>query len=301
MNKDDLMFRLEKKFGRYAIPNLTLVLIALYIIGYITEIVNPEFVYYLSLDSERIVHGQIWRLFTWLIIPPSSFDVFTLLMLYFYYSIGTVMERTLGTFRYNVYLLGGFVLTVTAAFVCLAAHYLFPELLGPTYQTIVELGGDAQLYFMDYFNAYSLRFSTYYINISIFLAFAACYPEQQVLLMYVIPVKVKWMGLLDLGLLLYMLYSGDIFARFAVGAALLNFALFYLSLGRLSHMKPAQIKRRAEFQRKVKSGVSSTRHKCSVCGQTEETSPDLEFRFCSKCVGNYEYCMQHLYTHEHVK
>lgn len=283
------MSKFEKKFGKYAIPNLTLILIACYIVGYLIEIVNPTFLLYLTLDPLQILKGQVWRIFTWLIVPPSSFDLFTLLMLYFYYSIGTVMERTLGTYRYNVYLLGGVLMTVAASFLCIGALYFFPNLLGgEVFSEMLSLIG-------------SMQFSTYYINISIFLAFAVCYPEMQVLLMFFIPVKVKWMGILDLILLLYTMIAGPMFTKFAVGAALLNFLIFYLSTRSLGHLKPSQIKRRAQFKQQVHQSARITRHKCAICGQTEETSPDMEFRFCSKCNGNYEYCETHLYTHEHVK
>lgn len=283
------MSKFEKKFGKYAIQNLTLILIACYIVGYLIEIVNPSFLLYLTLDPLQILQGQVWRIFTWLIVPPSSFDLFTLLMLYFYYSIGTVMERTLGTYRYNVYLLGGVLMTVAASFLCIGALWLFPDLLGgEVFSEVLSLIG-------------SMQFSTYYINISIFLAFAVCYPEMQVLLMFIVPVKVKWMGILDLILLLYTMFAGSIFTKFAVGAALLNFLIFYLSTRNLGYLKPSQIKRRAQFKQQVHQSARITRHKCAICGQTEETSPDMEFRFCSKCNGNYEYCETHLYTHEHVK
>ncbi len=66
-------------------------------------------------------------------------------------------------------------------------------------------------------------------------------------------------------------------------------------------MSPKQMKRRQEFKREVKNSSKITRHKCAVCGRTEETNPELEFRFCSKCDGNYEYCQEHLFTHVHVK
>lgn len=89
---------------------------------------------------------------------------------------------------------------------------------------------------------------------------------------------------------------------FAIGSQLLNLLLFYLQLGKLTRFKPKEVKRRADFQRNARmtpKGV--TRHKCAVCGRTEETNPNLEFRFCSKCNGNYEYCQDHLFTHQHVK
>lgn len=89
--------------------------------------------------------------------------------------------------------------------------------------------------------------------------------------------------------------------RFVIAASLLNFAVFFLTSRNMIHMSPKQVKRRQEFRREVKKSSKITRHKCAVCGRTEESNPELEFRFCSKCDGNYEYCQEHLFTHTHVK
>ena len=118
--------------------------------------------------------------------------------------------------------------------------------------------------------------------------------------MFIVPVKVKWLGIIDLVLIGYEFFVGNIYSRCAIGAALINVLVFYLKM-RMSHMKPSEIKRRQEFKKQVKVRPVVTRHKCAICGQTEEMNPDLEFRFCSKCNGNYEYCQEHLFTHEHVK
>ncbi len=147
----------------------------------------------------------------------------------------------------------------------------------------------------------SWYFSTYYINMSIFLAFAATFPDVQVLLMFVIPVKVKWMGILYGVMLVYDMLMGDIVTKIAIGSSLLNFAIFFVTSRSHIHMSPRQMKRRVEFKHEVKRNSKITKHKCAVCGQTEDDDPMLEFRFCSKCNGNYEYCQQHLFTHTHVK
>lgn len=283
------MSKFERKFGKYAIPNLTLWLLGCYILGYVIELLAPNLVYYITLDPYRILHGQIWRLVTWILIPPSSFDIFTIIMLLFYYNIGTSLERTWGTYRYNVYLFTGMLLTIVASFLCMGVAYL------------LNGGAIDQAVASPLFLTGSLYFSTYYISMSIFLGFAMTYPDVQVLLMFVIPIKVKWMGILDVILMVYEMIRGNLFTRFAVGAALLNVLIFYLSTRNLMHLQPKQIKRRAEFNRQVKQSSKITRHKCAICGRTEEDDPNLEFRFCSKCNGNYEYCQYHLFTHEHVK
>ncbi len=290
------MSKFERKFGKYAIKNLTAKLIGCYVVGYIIQMIlisqqKFEGILWLTLEPNSILHGQIWRLVSWLLIPPGILSTdsmsnlfFTLIMLYFYYSIGTSLERTWGTYRYNVYLLGGMLITILAAFISMPVVYLQ---YGKELFALRMLEG-------------SFFFSTYYVNMSIFLAFAATFPNAQVLLMFFIPIKVKWMGIIYAVLLVYEAWMGNIFTRFAIGASLLNFGLFYLSTRR--HLSPAQIKRRMVYKQEVrKSRPEITGHKCAVCGRTEEDDPGLEFRFCSKCNGNYEYCQDHLFTHEHVK
>ncbi len=288
------MSKFEKKFGKYAIQNLSLVLIVCYIVGYVLQIINPNVLSYFSLNPYMILRGQIWRLFTWVIIPPGSFDMFTIIMLFFYYSIGTTLERTWGTYRYNVYLFSGMLFTIIGSFVCMGyCYFIVGEMDAVTAQYLFEVG--------------SSFFSTYYINMSIFLAFAATFPQAQVLLMFIIPVKMKWMGILYGIMLVFEFLSVPYgfpissFTRFSIVFSLLNFVVFYFtSRGRI-HMSPKQMKRRAQFHSEVKRNQAITRHKCAICGQTEEDNPDLQFRFCSKCNGNYEYCQEHLFTHEHVK
>ena len=290
------MSNFEKKFGKYAIHNLTSVLIICYVIGFVIEYVSPEFLYMLTLDPYKILHGQVWRLVSWILVPPESFDLFTILMLYFYYSVGTALERTWGDYRYNMYLFMGMIFTVVGSFVAMGMGYLF-------YGDLFAVPGVAE----QYIAVGSSWFSTYYINMSILLAFAATFPNAQVLLMFVVPVKMKWLGIAYGVYMGLVLLTGtntgigilDIFYRIAIIASLLNFVVFWcMSRGHI-HMSPRQMKRRQEFKREVKVNTKVTKHKCAVCGRTDEEE-GLEFRFCSKCEGNYEYCQHHLFTHRHV-
>lgn len=283
--------RFEKKFGKYAIKNLSLILIICYACGYLFEMLYPDFLSYLYLNPYEILfHGQIWRLVTWLVVPPSSFDFFTLLMLYFYYSLGTTLERTWGTYRYNVYIFSGVLFTILGAFLLFAYTLVF--------------GGDSGILLWGTYQGYSplaSMFSTYYVNMSIFLAFAATYPNMQVLLFFFIPIKIKVMGIIYGALLIYQFIVGGVAIRFVIAASLMNFIVFFLTGRSRMHMSPKQVKRRQEFKKEVKKTTKITRHKCAICGRTEETNPELEFRFCSKCDGNYEYCQDHLFTHTHIK
>ena len=178
--------------------------------------------------------------------------------------------------------------TIAGSFLLMGYRYLFNG---------AQLAGGAA----SYFQYASLYFSTYYINMSIFLAFAATFPEVQVLLMFIIPVKVKWMGVAYAVMLLFDFMSPGVEHKFAIGASLLNFVVFFFTSRNMMHLNPKQIHRRHEFKRDVRRNTGITKHKCAICGRTEVDSPNLQFRFCSKCDGNYEYCEEHLYTHTHIQ
>lgn len=274
--------KLERKLGKFSIRNLSLWIIVCYVIGYLITFLSPQLLNYLRLEPQMILQGQIWRLFTWILIPPSSFGIFTFVMLFFYYSLGTTLETTWGKFRYNAYILSGFLLTIVGAFIV----YFIYILQG--YSSVTGIG---------------YVFSTYYVNLSIFLAFAANYPDMQVMLYFVIPVKIKWMAWLDIAILAFdIVRSGFQWELIVViVASLANFLIFFLSTRNYKRVSPREIHRKQEFKRQVHKAPTITKHKCAICGRTDEDSPELEFRFCSKCNGNYEYCQNHLFTHEHRK
>lgn len=336
MNK--LMNNLERKFGRYAIPRLTFVMICCYVVGYMLQLINPNVALFMTLEPGLILRGEIWRIITWIVIPPASLDLsgiglfFTLIMLIFYLSIGTSLERAWGEFRYNVYIFGGMLITLIAAFI---SYFVFSAIIGKS----VMVGNS---------------FSTYYVVMSMFLAFAATFPEAQVYLYFIIPIKVKWLGILYFAMMIYeagahvrYIMAGNIahwIPIIGMCAALLNFFIFFFSTRDFSRYSPKERKRRRDFQKGMEEGrrryeenvnrargsqpqdprynnpfqqraagrtagaqtqtsgpvFKPTRHRCEICGRTELSDPDLEFRFCSKCEGNHEYCMDHLYTHTHI-
>lgn len=279
--------KLERKCKGKGIPNLTRWIIICYVIGYVLELSKSPILSYLYLDPIFILRGEVWRLFTWVLVPPDSFGIFTILTLLFYYSIGLSMERTWGEFRYTLYIVSGFIFTIIGAFI---------------------------LYFMTG-SRYSVGsfFSTYYISMSLYLAFAVTYPEMSVYLYGVLPVKVKWMGFIYGATILYQIFNyvrlGVWFMAVPVIASLLNFVIYFLLTRNLSRYNPKEVKRRRDFRKAMEpegrvnraTGERITKHKCAVCGRTELDNPNLEFRFCSKCNGNYEYCQDHLFTHQHIK
>lgn len=162
---------------------------------------------------------------------------------------------------------------------------------------------------------------TWYLNLSLFFAFAALYPDIQLLLFFVIPIKIKWLAILDGLYFIYAIvqaflpaYGGDVFGIYykanalAAFISILNFIIFFLSSRNMKPYTPGQMKRKNDFKRKmrhaerpVNSYANGAKHRCAVCGRTELDDPNLEFRYCSKCNGNYEYCQDHLFTHTHVK
>lgn len=269
--------KLEKKFGRFAIPNLTMYLIGAYIIGFGIYYFLPGLFKWLTLEPYFILKGQVWRVISWVLVPPSGSLISIIFIVLLYYSLGTALERAWGTFRYNVYIFSGILFTVIGAF----ALYLIAG------TGMVGYGG---------------LFSTYYINMSIFLAFAVSYPDMELLLYFIIPIKMKWMAILYAVFILYGFIAGNFISKVAIAASLLNFVVFFLSTKK--GYSPKQQMRKKKYQKQSRPHMTysnGARHRCAVCGRTELDDPNLEFRFCSKCNGNYEYCQDHLFTHEHVK
>lgn len=280
--------KLERKFGRYAIHNLMYYIIILYGVGFVMQMISPMFYYgYLSLNVEAILHGQIWRMLTFIIQPPSSSPIFMLIALYFYYMLGSSLERTWGAFRFNVYFFSGVLFHVIAAF----AVYVLTGL--------------------------SLPLGTGYLNLSLFFAFAALYPNMEFLVFFMIPVKVKWLALLDGVYFAYTIlqaflpaYGGSGFGIYykanalAAAVSILNFVIFFFASRNMMPYTPKEIRRKREFKKKmrpVNHYANGAMHRCAVCGRTEVEHPDLEFRFCSRCNGDYEYCQDHLFTHTHIQ
>lgn len=292
----EFLNKLEKRFGKYAIHNLMYYIILLYALGFVINLVNPS-IYndWLSLNAPAILHGQIWRIFTYIIYPPTGNFIFILFSLYFYYMIGTTLERQWGAFRFNLYFFTGVLLNAVAAIVI----YLI-------WDTVLYMG-------------------TYYINLSMFFAFAAIYPDMKLFFMGIIPIKIKWLAMIDglyfavtiltgffakylpVGILYRLIQVGiipDISYAVMALLALLNFLIYATSFRSVRRMAPKEVYRRKAYAHKVEKAQmpkDAPRHKCAICGRTEKEFPDLEFRFCSKCEGNYEYCQDHLFTHEHVK
>lgn len=287
----DILTKLERKFGKFSIPNLTLFLIVGFVIGFLIEVLEPNAIAVINLDPEKILHGQVWRLFTWVLMPPNGVSIFIILTLMFYWFVGRTLENIWGDFRYNLYILSGIIFTDIGVI----GTYLVLLLMGQTQLAAL-------------FSSTGIGVSSYYLCLSMFLAYATLFPEQQLITLIVfipVPVKVKWLGYLDIAYLIFdicnYLLIHYIPGVVSIIMSVLNFILFYFLLRGKFKVPKSHKKRARTYKKDVRQTQILTRHKCAICGQTEEDDPTLEFRYCSRCKGNYEYCNKHLFSHSHKK
>jgi hypothetical protein len=264
--------RLEARFGRYAVPNLTLVIILGQLLAFVAlQVRGPEVLSRLWLDREAVLGGEVWRLITFVFMPPATNPLFAFFAWCLFYLMGTALENYWGILRYNIYLFIG----VSAAIV---TGMLLPGGL---------LLGDAALS------------STGYIVGSVFLAFAYLYPDFVINLFFVLPIRIKWLALITWVLLAIDLVLGTWSQKAIVVASVLNFFIFFGAdiLATLRNKR-----RRAAFESRVTSASrpGKPRHRCAVCGLTNLDDARMQFRYCSQCEGQLCYCMEHLQNHQHV-
>lgn len=310
-NMGQWFYKLERKYGKYAIKDLSRYLVALYCIGAILELANMMGILqinvydqWLCLNMDAIFRrGQVWRLFTFLLGPYSigkNFGfvlsvIFFVVQFYLYLLFGRSLERIWGSFRFNLYVFSGCILNIIAALLL----YLSP-LHFPVYYAGME-----------------------YIFQTMFLAFAVYNPDLTFYLNFLIPIKAKWLAIFECVVLGWQVVKNLAAGMLAMGSPLTrsygllcisiavaiivsvaNFLFFFLTTPDRKRVSPREIHhevhRKKEFRHKV-TRAGAVRHQCAICGRNSEDFPQLEFRYCSKCEGNYEYCADHLYTHEHVK
>lgn len=198
--------KLERRFGKYAVPNLMKYICVIYVVGYLIQMFNPLlYFYYLDLDAEAILHGHIWRIITFIFYPPSTSFLWMIVALFVYYSLGMTLERVWGTFKYNFFYFTGVILLVLAAILI----YLV--------------------------TGYSVQLYPTYMTFSIFLAYALTFPETTFLLYFIIPIKAKWLAIAEVVLyLFYFVALPGLGNKVAILVSLLNVALFFL----LTNQKP---------------------------------------------------------------
>ncbi len=306
------MKNLRNRFERWCfrnrnkgIPNLMLYLSIGSGIVYLFTMFTGNYLLYdwLSFDLQKILQGQVWRLFSYVITTNSGNILLTLITLVCYYSLGQAMENVWGTFRFNLFYLSGVVMMdVFALFVGL----LMPQWL-PYMNYVVDV---------------------YYLNLSLFLGYATLYPNAQFLLLFIIPVRAWIFALLDLVLTFVEVINLSVpVFMFPINlfplVAIANYFLFFgkdvlnvvpvswrVNAGRLFRKKPKQAEKRTgtipfptagSFEASTATVKAPYTHKCRVCGRTDVSNPELEFRYCSRCGGYQCYCEDHINNHEHIQ
>lgn len=266
--------KLERRLEPFAIQNLTLFLVIGQAFVYLTAMFGLLDLRLVVFLPAWFLQGEWWRVISFVVMPPvipgaggasaMTQGVFLAFGLYFLYLAGTSLEQHLGVLRYNLFLLTGYLLTVGFAFVT----PLVPA-------TNLFIGG------------------------AIFLAFAYINPTFTIYIFFILPVQMKWLAILASLFYGYKFVTGGLADRLSVAAAIGNVLLFF---GRsfLQDIRSGRRQQRQQVERARLREEAGPRHRCFVCGKTSDSHPDLDFRYCSKCVGDQCYCPEHIRNHEHV-
>ena len=288
------------KHPNFGIPNLMQYVAIGSVIIFVGDMVTSgAFSWFTRLYPELVLKGQVWRLVSFIFVPMnfSARSVFLRCLLFaistfFYYQIGTALERQWGTARFSLFYFLGVVLNLVVGFITYAVLPITHEMLGGYYYETANM---------------------YYVNLSMFLSFATLYPDLRVLLYGIIPLKVKWLAYVDAALFTFDIVISLVTRNWLQAIlpiiALLNYFLFFGDdlLG-LFRRKGQQVRYRTSAQtinfKKAQKEVQQRKgylHKCAVCGITDADDPNMEFRYCSKCNGYYCYCSKHINNHTHVQ
>ncbi len=279
MKKIDLFCYKHPRFG---IPNLMKYIVIGTGIVWLFMLMDKtnSLLGWLVLDPGLVLRGQIWRLVTFVFVP-QDFSMWILLFLYFYYWIGSILEQQWGTPRFNIFLLSGILLTIIFDFTV----YFTADVLS---------------------SLHLMLFGPYYIYLSMFFSFATLFPDMQVLFMFIIPLKVKWLALLDAAYFIVDVIRLPFPVNLLPVVAILNYLVFFGAdiVDMLTGGIPKRSRSTVNFNRekaKIKNEAreKSYNHKCAVCGRTDTEYPGLEFRYCSRCAGYHCFCSDHINNHVH--
>lgn len=260
----NLINQLERKFGHLAIKRLMYYIILSNAAVLLLGTINPLLVNQILLVPELVLRGEIWRLISFITIPPTFNIFWGIFTLYFYYLVGTSLENEWGTFRFNLYYFTGMVAAIIGVFIS---------------------GGFA---------------TSFYLNLSLFLAFARINPSFELLIFFILPVKIRYIAWLIWFWFGYVLLSSPFNAKIAVFVALSNYFLFF---GKET-IESIKLNRRVHYNRKkFFDEIAGTPpiHKCAVCGITERDDRRMDFGYCKECGDDYEYCTKHINDHQHQK
>ncbi len=246
---------LERRFGFLGIPGLIRIVVAFSALVFLLVRLNPDFISALDLNPERLRHGEIWRLVTYIFIPQTFSFLWIIFVLWFLWFIGEGLERAWGSFRLTLYFLVGMIGTTAAA-----------------------------LFFGSYF-------SNTMLIASLFYAFARFYPDQVIYVLFILPVKIKWVAWVSAAFLLLGFFLNSNSYRMATVAALSNYLIFFGPeiVYEARHRHEVSTRRR-RFESHARSETEPL-HQCAVCGATELSDPNLDFRVARD---GEEYCVAHL-------
>ena len=315
------MKNLRRKFNVFCfkhrdkgIPNLMLyIALGTGLVSFMTMINGGSVLYdLLAFDKAKILQGQVWRLVSWLLTDILSANpLINILFLYFFYRLGRAVEMTIGTFKFNLFYLGGVVLMD-----------VFAMIFCPTQDVII---GNYMVSAEQF--AYLYGDMAYYLHLSLVLAYATSYPDSQFLIFFIIPIRAWVMALFYLimvGINVFnMCYPVNLLphALFPL-IGLLNYFIFFS--GEMSNLLPlswrAKLKRKsgsarhkaapgkpipfpngADYRKNTAPAKADYTHRCAVCGRTDTSHPELEFRYCSRCNGYHCYCEEHISNHTHIE
>lgn len=271
---DSWLSRFCYKHPRLGIPNLMNYIVIGTVVVYLLDMFSSGYCSaLLDFSLVHILRGQIWRVLTFVFIPSYGSNIFFFaLSLYFYWMIGSALEREWGSTKFTVFYFTGVILNALLGF-----------LIG--YATMS------------------------YVNLSLFFAFATLYPNAQFMLFFFIPVKAKWLAWVDAALFAFSVLSSLLRGHFLIALipiiAILNYFLFFSGefirlFRRVQHKTSPQTVNFKKAQKKARE-TKGYMHKCAVCGLTDSDDPNMEFRYCSKCNGYYCYCMNHINSHIHIE
>ena len=262
---------------RFGIPNLMLYVVIANAIIWVFGLMDRSgtLISALSFSPYDIMRGQVWRLVTFALIPNST-GFLALIAFYFYYFIGSTIEREWGSGKFTVYFLTGMILTILYGFV---------------------------LYFV---SGVSYPVTASYIYLSMFFTFATLYPDMQVLLFFFIPIKMKWLGIVNAALFLYSIITTPFPFNLLPVVAVLNYLLF-CGAWLVELVRPDRVRQRRNtinFRSEVRRMQYEQKNRpytrrCEVCGRTDTDYPNLEFRYCSRCAGYHCFCIDHINNHRH--
>ena len=259
---------LESRFGFLAIPRLVPMIALLNALVYVLFLIQPEYIHLLTLEPSRVLHGEIWRVVSYIFVPeiflgsrnpffqPLSF----LLYIWFMVWVGNALEQAWGSFRVTLYYLVGMVGVTIAAFILGLGQ---------------SQGND----------------TPFFLNMSLFFAFATLFPDQQIYIFLIIPLRVKWMALLSLLPIAFSFIIGPVIVKIAILVCLINYILFFgPQAWSGARTRRTTQKRRQRF---VSHSVPADEplHRCAICKRTERDNPELDFRVARN---GEEYCIEHL-------